>query len=245
MRNKKSLILFGILLSLISVHSENTNFINKDLPTVDVILNNYIKAVGGRIALMKLETKICKGRILDDKSGSSPLTVTPFISFSTLPDKWKMITYKKGAVLKQGFNGEFGWHSNATGIIFEDCKDRSKLSWLLNPQSPLVLDDIFGKMSVETIINLNNLYTYKVVTELEDTYFSLYFDVASGLLVRIGLYWYLEDYRSVDGVLIPFKIVQNRKGRTTTLIFDEINHNNKIDDTVFEIFKEKSIKENK
>ena len=55
----------------------------------------------------------------------------------------------------------------------------------------------------------------------------------SGLLNGIGTYWEVQDYRAVDGVLLPHKIVCSRKGGSSTFVFEEIKHNVPIDDGKF------------
>jgi hypothetical protein len=64
-------------------------------------------------------------------------------------------------------------------------------------------------------------------------YFGLYFDVETGLLLRIGYHHDLLDYRKVDGVMIPFRIVFGRKGGAYTYFFNEVKHNEQIDDNLF------------
>jgi hypothetical protein len=70
--------------------------------------------------------------------------------------------------------------------------------------------------------------------ELPEVHYTLYFDAETGLLIRIGYYWHLLDYRDVDGIKIPFRIVMNRKGGSSTYVFDEVKHNIPIDDILFD-----------
>ena len=40
----------------------------------------------------------------------------------------------------------------------------------------------------------------------------MYFVVETGLLIWFGNRWAVEDYREIDGVLFPHKLIAGRKG---------------------------------
>lgn len=71
--------------------------------------------------------------------------------------------------------------------------------------------------------------------KLDPAHFALSFDVETGLLLGIGYYWYLEDYRKVDGVLLPHRIQMSRKGGSTTFVFDLVVHNLPLADELFTV----------
>jgi hypothetical protein len=75
----------------------------------------------------------------------------------------------------------------------------------------------------------------------------LYFDANTGLLLRCdlgfrrgryGLTWFFEDYRDVDGIKVPYRLVyrQNFSGTQVDTVFDfnEVYQNILIDDADFE-----------
>jgi outer membrane lipoprotein-sorting protein len=73
----------------------------------------------------------------------------------------------------------------------------------------------------------------------------LYFDPESGLLVRsvvrldtpeqgeIEQISEPSDYRAVDGVKVPFKIVNTSPGQTVTITMTKVENNVTIDDSIF------------
>ncbi len=63
----------------------------------------------------------------------------------------------------------------------------------------------------------------------------LYFDAQTGLLLRVGLYEELHEYREVDGVLVPHRLVYSRKGGSTTLVVVTIEHNVSLPDERFAV----------
>ena len=44
----------------------------------------------------------------------------------------------------------------------------------------------------------------------------------------------LNGYREKDGVMFPFRIIQGRKGGSYNYRFDEVKHNEQIDDNLYE-----------
>ena len=69
---------------------------------------------------------------------------------------------------------------------------------------------------------------YKVENDLKFEYYTLYFEVETGMLTRIGNHWWLEGYRPIDGVLVPATVVQGRKGGSTNLYFDTVSHGTEV-----------------
>ena len=72
----------------------------------------------------------------------------------------------------------------------------------------------------------------------------LYFDPQSGLLVRrdvtrqtsagpVRAEIYPSDWRTVDGVKIPFKTTQKMPNQTFVFTLQEVKHNVPVDETIF------------
>jgi hypothetical protein len=90
--------------------------------------------------------------------------------------------------------------------------------------------------------------TYVIeATKADGNVDKLYFDAKAGLLLRCdlgfsqgryGLTWFFEDYRDVEGVKVPYRLVyrQNFSGTLVDTIFDidEVYQNISIDDAQFE-----------
>jgi hypothetical protein len=71
---------------------------------------------------------------------------------------------------------------------------------------------------------------YKVENDLKFEYYTLNFEVETGMLTRIGYHWQLEGFRAVDGVMVPARVVQGRKGGSTNLYFDTVTHGAEVAD---------------
>ena len=90
------------------------------------------------------------------------------------------------------------------------------------------------KLSYEGRHSINGMETHALKpASLQPEYYMLYFSVESGLLVGIGYYRLIEDYREVDGVLFPHRISTGRKGGLTVYDFEKVTHGTEIGDSLF------------
>jgi len=205
------------------------------LPTVDQVLERYIEAIGGPEAIKKLTTRICKGyQVTDLPLRKPPFEVIPLKTYAKIPNRSLVVEHTPGEVKRAAFDGNVGWKQDADGIKRTEDPIRSKFAWLLNPQNALRIKEYFPGLSLSGTEQIGESTVYVLEPAgLDKAHFALHFDVETGLLIRIGYYWVLKDYREVDGVKFPFCISMSRKGGKSTYIFDEVNHNTPIDDTLF------------
>lgn len=199
------------------------------LPSADTVIARYIDALGGRSAIEKLHTRTCTGREIDERPYRGPVTETPCEMYAETTGKWAMVQHESEGHRQEGFDGRIGWRPAAEGYTRDDDQGRRKIAWLLNPQGPLLIPTYFPDLVVTAKKWMNERLVYELRGDRKDAHFALYFDAQTGLLARIGYYWDISDYRSVDGVLIPHRIVRSRKGGSTTLVIDSVKHNLPID----------------
>jgi hypothetical protein len=109
-------------------------------------------------------------------------------------------------------------------------------------------DDLRGTLDRASSASGATSQAYVIeATKADGNIDKLYFDIKTGLLLRCdlgvapgryGLTWYFEQYREVDGVQVPHRLVyrQNFSGNQVDTIFDfnEIYQNIAIDDAEFE-----------
>jgi hypothetical protein len=94
--------------------------------------------------------------------------------------------------------------------------------FVLDPQGPLRIREYFAGLKLTGVTDLEGRSVYVVESDRSHEHYTLYFDVESGLLTGIGYYWHLQDYRAVDGALVPHRVVAGRKGGSVTYAFEEI-----------------------
>ncbi len=87
-------------------------------------------------------------------------------------------------------------------------------------------------MQVTGSRTLDGRRVYRVDIDDDESH-ALYFDAETGLLVRLGYNRELGDYRHVDGVRVPFRMSISRKGGSSTYVFETIEHNLPLEDSLF------------
>jgi hypothetical protein len=213
------------------------------LPSVEQILARYIEALGGKDAIIRLTSRVARGRV--DMPGVrrggtfEVYAKAPNKSVSTLD------VYPIG-IIKQGFNGRDGWdQTKETGLQDAVGEDLAALERDADFYSPLRLKVKYPKMTLGGKVNIGYREAYMVeaqptIGEVE----KLYFEKESGLLIRWDVVRatvegkalavvYLDDWRMIDGVRLPFLISQSFPGFTFVLKFEDVKHNLPVDDTLF------------
>jgi hypothetical protein len=210
--------------------------VDEQSTTVDQVLERYIEALGGRDAIEKLTTRVCTGQVTTDlRSREIPiLEIHMFEAYTKIPRSFLSVTYTDAGIERMGFDGEVGWIKDKCDIRQHEWVGRDKLAWLLNPQNALRIKEYFPGLSLSGTERIGGGRVYVVIPhERSKAHYAFHFDVETGLLVRIGYYWDLQDYRKVDGVLFPHRIETSRKGGSTTYEFREIRHNVPVKDSIF------------
>jgi len=105
----------------------------------------------------------------------------------------------------------------------------------------------YTKVETQGIETIEGEACYKVVLMSRiGTVSTRYYSVSTGLLIRTDATQESEmgsvssvvlnkDYRSVDGVLVPFQLIQKAAGQTMTITMTEIKNNADIPASIFEL----------
>lgn len=133
----------------------------------------------------------------------------------------------------EGFDGEDSWRVKPGETEREPGMKRSKMAFHLDAHGPLRIAEYFRDMRVVGVRWMNERRVYAVETDRDPTYYTLYFDVESGLLSSIGYHNEIADYREIGGVLVPFRLVFGRKGGSNTYALDDVRINAAVDEAAF------------
>lgn len=210
-----------------------------DVPdlTVNQILDKYVQAVGGEEAIHKITSRRCLGKVTTDLTDrQNPAYESKLFRISCKEDgKHLFEELIDGPSSRRGNDGKIRWRADQCGITSLDGGDL-KLEFLTDPKGPLRVEDYFGNLTHKGTFEVKGRTCFRLEpANLKPEYYSLYFDVETGMLLAIGYHWYPEDYREVDGVLFPFKIAAGRKGGSTVYQFEKVEHNVPLDDGLFAI----------
>jgi zinc protease len=210
--------------------------------TADQILENYIKAIGGREAWKKLTTRISTGTIDVPAMNLSGLVVVK----EKAPNRSVFTVNFNGSVFQQGFDGTVGWSSDPQNGLREQSGDElSETKRDSDFYHPLDLKQMYSKITVTGTDKIDDRDAYVLEASSGDLGTDkIYFDAQNGLVLRIvgqhhtidGPATFTEDFsdfREVDGIKLPYTVHQESPSSTFTIKFTEIRHNEAIEDAVF------------
>lgn len=201
-----------------------------ELPTLEQILDRYIEGLGGREAIANLETRTIFGREIDDRPYAGPPVESKLEVRADAAGNWTMILEGPDGEWREGAWEGDNWVQKPGEDVEPAEYQNTKLAFLFNPQGPLMIEDYFPNPRVTGTWVYDGVEYYQVENDLQFEYYTLYFEVETGQLTRIGYHWWLEEFEEIDGVMIPAKVVQGRKGGSTNLYFDSVTHDGEVAD---------------
>lgn len=207
------------------------------LPEARQVLERYAEAIGGPDAVALLSTRVCLGKMVHDLHWSRPpYEVVPIAGYASSSGQVLMVEHTSNGLRCEGFDGDVTWVQAASGFEIRDERIRSKIAWVLDPHGAIRMEEYFPDLKVTSKENLEGRAVYVLEpADLDRAHYALYFDAETGLLVRIGYYWELKDYRVVDGIRLPHRIDMSRKGGSSTLVLDMVAHNLPLEDRLFAV----------
>jgi hypothetical protein len=184
-------------------------------PTVEQVLDNYVKALGGQEALDRVKTRIVKTTQL---SGEDPNGTTELLQ--KVPGKVLRAYQSPGYSAWVGFNGQQAWAQDSEkgywGMLNNPIRNSIMRDSELYPGSRLRSQ--YTNVSLVGKEKIRERDTYVVAgTSPEGTREKFFFDVRTGLLLRRHIAertvfgWFqfqadFEGYQAVDGLKMPLVV---------------------------------------
>ena len=213
------------------------------LPTVDQVLEKYIAALGGRAALEKISSRVATGAIEIPDVGVSG---TIHISEKAPNKALAVIELTNMTPIREGTDGVVAWEeSPQTGLKDKTGTDLADAKRGATFSAELKMKTIYKTLAVTGVEKVGMRDAYAMLaTPAEGTPTKMYFDVASGLLVRqlitrntemgpMDIDVFLDDYRDVGGTKQPFMLRQVTPAFTMVITIGDIKHNVELDDAIF------------
>lgn len=207
-------------------------------PSVDMILEKYVQALGGKEAIQKLTSRVRRGSVeMQGVSASGSVE-----RYQKAPNKLMSIQRIPGyGIIQTVFNGSVAWYQRPEvslqqlkGRPLADLQRQAEFYW------PLKLKEIFPKMTLRRKEKVGGYEAYVIeAIPAEGSPEELSFDTQSGLLIRQAIkpgeglgtvVTRFEDYREVDGVKLPHTIRQGG----LIIRYTEVKHNVLIDESKFD-----------
>ncbi len=214
-------------------------------PTVDEILDRYVKALGGKEAIQKLTSRVARGDFeIPDQGAAGSVEI-----FSKAPNKRGLtITIDGFGEIKQAFNGTIAWADNPqagyrelSGAELENQKRNSDFYQALR------FKELFAKLTAGGIQKAGDRDAWLLEADTGSGKPQKYFfDAETHLLIRVEterespmggtmtIQTFLDDYKVYDGVKVATTIRQVNPQFTSIMRLKEVQHNVAVDDVRFD-----------
>ena len=236
---KLSLLRLGLLLLVIAGTLQASSAQTKKLPSAEKIVDNYLKATGGKKAASAQRDATYEWIV---QLNNQPLGTARTQRKAPASERWEL-TFANGQIIS-GTNARSAWEvgldnhlRTLTGLESAAAKLRASLD------SPRLLN--FKKANVlARVVSLGDLasepaYIVEFSTR-SGARFQYYFSVKTSFITKITgdvkkTRVLFEDYRSEQGRLEPHRVRMNVDGSgELTLLLQTVKYNTGIDDRVFD-----------
>jgi len=213
------------------------------IPSLKEILTRAEKAMGGSEAWKNANTVMMKG-VLQTEDASAFVAIE---IYKKAPDKSLMkMRLPQDLEMREVCDGKSAWTEDPRGGYHEykgaELESRIRRSQF-SEQSRMILMAATGKVLGVEKIGLNTVYVVEY-SPMKNQTTKLYFDAETGLLVRseetddrpeghFTVKLDMDDYRSVDGMMFPFRMKRTEKGSVIKVRLTQVKGNLPIDDDMF------------
>ncbi|MGB7070064.1 MAG: hypothetical protein WBD22_11270 [Pyrinomonadaceae bacterium] len=213
------------------------------LPAVSEILDKYMKAAGGREAYAKIKNRVVKGKI-----ELQPMNLTgTFESITASPNRnYSVVNLQGIGEIIEVFDGTTAWTVNPVqGSRTKEGAELLQTKIQSQFDAEFDIEKTYGKLEFKGIEKVDGRDAYVLsATPAGVPQQSFFFDIASGLLVRIDgmsispegtmpTNTYIDGRTEVDGLKVPSKLRVVLPQFTFVSTATEIKHNVEIDDAKF------------
>ena len=215
----------------------------RKMPTANQLINKYVKALGGRVAIGKINSRVTKGSLEIPAVGASGTVET----YEKSPNKAITIATIAGVgVMQEAFDGSVAWSNNPmTGLRDKAGVELANAKLEAELYKPLKLKQLYPTIKVIGKEKVGEKDAYVVeATPKEGSAEKWYFDVQTGLLIRtdttqespegkLPTEVYIDEYKVVDGVKVPVTFRISTPMYVINMKTAEVKHNVPIEDAKF------------
>lgn len=230
-------------LTITTVMAQNGAAAKPATPTVDELLDKYVKAIGGKEALEKTSSRSGKGTMELEGMGLSG----PAEMFAKAPNKSALFIDLQGVgKIANVCDGEKAYSlSPMEGVRELSGVELTQAKRNADFYQPLNLKKNYPKLEVKGKEKVGSTDAYIVeATPASGDPQKLYFAADTGLLVRVdsdndtpqgkmSFEVYFSDFKDVDGIKIAHSIRQVSAAFTAVIKLSEVKHNATVDEAKF------------
>jgi photosynthetic reaction center cytochrome c subunit len=221
-----------------SVSGEGNSTVNA--PPAELIITKYVEAIGGTAALQKVNTREEKGTI--NVSGRN----LPIEILSRTGGKQLTVIHLPNGDSVTAYDGASGWTSAPNRPVREiPSVEVASAQAEVDLQLPLHMKQLFNEVKTTATEKIGDRDTYVVAgMNSGEVTGKFYFDKDTGYLLRILRYTKsplgrnptqidYADYRSRDGLKIPFQLTIARPNSRLVVQLEDAKFNVPLNDTKF------------
>lgn len=212
--------------------------------SVEEVIAKYIGALGTADALAKVKSRVVKGNMITSDGG-----IVPFED-SYLRDPASTLSVRHfGSSLGDfvtGYDGEAGWNSDNRGLTPQRGEALAQLRMNAMFEDRANIRTVYSGLVVTGMDSVGSTPTYVITgtSTVTGRVERLYFDAQSGLLLRRSVETrsvfgaivndtYYENYRVVDGIMIPTMVSEFTPDFGTIKKATSVEHNVPLERTKF------------
>jgi hypothetical protein len=206
-----------------------------ELPEAGTILDRYVEVTGGKEAYANLSSRVATGFVDMPHVGIRGIYTQTQVSPARMHTVMEADAF--GAI-EEGTDGEVAWaHSLMMGPRVKVGAERAYILRQAALDAPAQWRRQFRQVACVGQEIVNGKGCYKVeLTPSEGRPETRYYEEASGLLVKTELVLetelgpvpaviFTDDYRQVDGVLLPHRVKTSLGNEEMIIVFEGVRHN--------------------
>ncbi len=209
-------------------------------PAPDVLLDQYLAAVGGADALRKIKSRVAKGTVTAFGDQHMPIDI-----YAKAPDMRVSVMHMKEGESVTAYNGKVGWLAVPGRVHMMNAQESFGARMDANFEFAAYVKSLYSKWETLPGEKIDGHDTWLVVGRKEgEPPLKLFLDQKSNLPVRMIRYTDsplgynptqidYADYRTADGIKIPYRWTIARPGNRFTVQVEQLQQNVAVDDAKF------------
>ena len=215
-----------------------------DPPSAEAILDRYVEVTGGKEAYEKRISEVSRGKVEITSAGVSG----SLESYARPGLHYISIDLAGIGKVEEGVKDGIAWENSllqGPRIRTGDEREMALRDAAFN--APIKWREIYPTVETTGIESINGEDAYRVVqTPAKGNPVTTYYSVKSGLAIKsetlvpnpmgeVPMEAIIQEYREIEGVLYPVKMIQKGAGQTITLTIESVEINTDIPEERFNL----------
>jgi hypothetical protein len=204
-------------------------------PTAAQVLDAYVEVTGGKAAYSRIDNRVTRGRM--ELAGQN-IEMRVTIWAARPNETYLALDSDITGPVERGTTGDLVWENSAmTGPQIKEGAEKAQTLREARFDRWVEWRDVYGSVEYAGVEDIDGRPAHKIIaTPVDGRPETLFFDPESGLLLRLDLTLdnamgsfpirtRFDDYREVDGLVVPFGATTEVMGQRMKLVAESIQHN--------------------